>query len=34
MQEAMYAYMGKLISVVYTTLHQKRDCMILRNLPE
>ena len=29
----MYAYMGKLISAVYTTLHQKRDCMILRNSP-
>ena len=30
----MYAYMGKLISAVYTILHQKRDCMILRNSPE
>ena len=33
---SLYAYMGKLISAVYTTLHvhQKRDCMILRNSPE
>ena len=27
-------YMGKLISAVYTTLHQKRDCMMLCNSPE